>query len=445
MSLAKCSVCSRYDRNINVICESRCLICGRCQGNPVIKKLFTDRAEDCQCPLCDAVMSRSMVSWCNSKDVAAPSSSSMNISTMGLSRVTNDLDCMRNPLTTFLKKFTRTYGELGGVSDTYLTRVPSRGSRPPTSSIGSADELAFGADASKSNAFATGSPDAKGALSPSPMNADSPQGRAAPSTPSGVALVAPTQPLFIDPDKVLPPKFNYSAIQEIACDAFVLQWASMLKNGNESMTTMLLKACTRKKMSIRTNDYKVKGFLDFYHAGGPPVDSRLMLVMFGRIAGIVPRSKSTGYSDTVRKAWGPIATSILVLAHCERCWKMNELRDGDDNPTVSEVKAKLHKLSSNKTLSLKKAIRLIVILMKSDQAHWSMSPCLPAVREYNIRIPWHADSVSRLLHLMFQVSKPHGYEHPVPSSAHGVRQSATAPQVPVTPKGFAATDILRDL
>ena len=44
MSLAKCNVCSRYDRNISVVCESRCLICSRCQGNPVIKTLFVDKA-----------------------------------------------------------------------------------------------------------------------------------------------------------------------------------------------------------------------------------------------------------------------------------------------------------------------------------------------------------------------------------------------------------------
>ena len=117
MSLAKCSVCSRYDRNINVICERRCLICARCQGNPVIKKLFSDNADRALCPLCDSVMSRTMVSWCQANDTnntnanANPvdknttvNSSIPNIHSMGMSRCTNDLDTMSNPLPYFLKK-----------------------------------------------------------------------------------------------------------------------------------------------------------------------------------------------------------------------------------------------------------------------------------------------------------------------------------------------------
>ena len=413
------------------------------------------------CPLCESPMSRVMISLCNVvTEAAGGGSSSGNI---GNSRSTNDLDNQKNPLPKFLRKFAKTYGELGGVTDSYLrplVRSQSAGNganatgegRPQTAE----NDLAFGTDALKSGAFAQGggvgrggaeSPTDKdnGRMSPTNAAAATNDAGTSPNTPGvavGVQLAAPTGPGFIDPEKVLPTKLTHHAVLEIVSEAVVLQWQSIQKNGNESMATMLMKACTRKKMSTRTNDYKLKSVLDFFFAGGPHVDSHSILVVFGRVCGILPRSRNTGYPESIRKAWGPITTNIFVIAYCDRCLKMGQLKDGDDNPNSSEVRTKLNKFTHNKTITLKRAFRIIEILMDSNQAHWSMTPFLAAVREYGCRSPWAPESVSRLLHLIYQVSKPHGWESAVPVPAR--QAQGTAPH-PATPKGHTSTDILRDL
>lgn len=42
---ATCRFCSKPDDSVQVLCESRCLICSRCQLVPVIRKLLIDHAE----------------------------------------------------------------------------------------------------------------------------------------------------------------------------------------------------------------------------------------------------------------------------------------------------------------------------------------------------------------------------------------------------------------
>lgn len=39
---AVCYFCSKPDDSIQVVCETRCLICSRCQLSPVMRKLFID-------------------------------------------------------------------------------------------------------------------------------------------------------------------------------------------------------------------------------------------------------------------------------------------------------------------------------------------------------------------------------------------------------------------
>lgn len=45
VNLATCQFCSRPDDSIQVLCESRCLICSRCQLVPVVRKLLIDHCE----------------------------------------------------------------------------------------------------------------------------------------------------------------------------------------------------------------------------------------------------------------------------------------------------------------------------------------------------------------------------------------------------------------
>lgn len=44
-SQASCQFCSRPDDSIQVLCESRCLLCSRCQNVPVIRRLLIDHTE----------------------------------------------------------------------------------------------------------------------------------------------------------------------------------------------------------------------------------------------------------------------------------------------------------------------------------------------------------------------------------------------------------------
>ncbi|KAJ1387393.1 hypothetical protein B484DRAFT_409919, partial [Ochromonadaceae sp. CCMP2298] len=42
MSRATCRFCACPDESIQVICDSRCLICSRCQGVPALRRLLVD-------------------------------------------------------------------------------------------------------------------------------------------------------------------------------------------------------------------------------------------------------------------------------------------------------------------------------------------------------------------------------------------------------------------
>jgi hypothetical protein len=44
-NLASCQFCSRPDDSIQILCESRCLICSRCQVKPIIRKLLLDHCD----------------------------------------------------------------------------------------------------------------------------------------------------------------------------------------------------------------------------------------------------------------------------------------------------------------------------------------------------------------------------------------------------------------
>ena len=117
MSIAQCSICSNYDKNIAVICEMRCLICARCQGNQVIQQLLVDKVTltEAFCPLCSKTMSRTMAAWCRKIDDNLQSQAGTDI-TDG-ARVVSNLDCVPSTYSKFLRKFVLLYGDLGGVKD----------------------------------------------------------------------------------------------------------------------------------------------------------------------------------------------------------------------------------------------------------------------------------------------------------------------------------------
>ena len=49
-SLAICTFCSHSDKTVHVLCDSRCLLCSRCQLNPTIRKLLIDNTNVADLP-----------------------------------------------------------------------------------------------------------------------------------------------------------------------------------------------------------------------------------------------------------------------------------------------------------------------------------------------------------------------------------------------------------
>lgn len=347
MSLAQCNVCSHYDNNIAVICERRCLICFRCQSNQVIQQLLIDSLHHIEgealCPLCEKPMSRTMAGWCRGIDKAGQTSEGVEV--VDGARVVANLNHVPSPYSSFLRRFKLTYGDLGGVADVR------------------------------------------------PGNADDEQ------------EVKEKKPAFTTEITYFPPKFSLAMALEFAAECFCAEWATILKAGDESMASALQKQCSKKKVTQRANDFKAKGILDYFGGPDPTLETSPMMILFGRIAGILPRSKTRGYLNTqIRKAWGAVATCVIVIAYCERCWKLGEIKSENDEPSVSEVRTKLNKCAHNKQFSIRRSIRLIEILFASSQPHWSMAPYLSACREYSSNCPWGPESMARVLHLLFWVS-----------------------------------------
>lgn len=342
MSIAQCNVCSRYDRNISVICEGRCLICGRCQGNAVIRSLFVEASPNC--PLCETPMSRTMLSWCQTSVGDDIGNSTSTSGRMEAARVIAELDSHPSIHNHFLLYFQETYGDnLGGVKyvgDEYKSEEERK-------------KFGGGTDFNK--------------------------------------IVS------------LPPKFLPHQMAEIVSDMFCSQWQVVLRNGNESMAATFSRLCNRKKMGMKTNDYRAKGIMDYFgNNKDPKLYQNPIIALYGRITGLLPRSKTQGYVvKEVRKGWAAVATCVLVLSYNEYCWKVGQLKDEDDNPKVSEVRTKFNKFEKDRGMALRRAFKLVNMLFDSGQPHWTMTPFLPSCREYNSVTPWEAESRSRLAHLLF--------------------------------------------
>lgn len=62
MSAANCSFCSRPNDSIQVLCDSRCLLCARCQQSRAVRSLLINcnEADKC-CPICSGPMAPNMI------------------------------------------------------------------------------------------------------------------------------------------------------------------------------------------------------------------------------------------------------------------------------------------------------------------------------------------------------------------------------------------------
>lgn len=82
------------------------------------------------------------------------------------------------------------------------------------------------------------------------------------------------------------------------------------------------------------------------------------------------------------------------------------------NPNVAEFRQKVSKMAGPadaknypaKSISLRKAIKIIELLCKVKQPYWVMSPIIPQCVEFASKLPWDAPSISKLLNILIYVS-----------------------------------------
>jgi len=118
---ASCSLCSRTDREVQVLCEGRCLICSKCEQSPAIRKLMIDflskpkrgpngklsEKKYSLCPICEQSLSRSMFQTFKKIDglQKAIVESNLKISEM-------DYFEQESPFIAFVKRFKQTYKDI---------------------------------------------------------------------------------------------------------------------------------------------------------------------------------------------------------------------------------------------------------------------------------------------------------------------------------------------
>lgn len=114
----------------------------------------------------------------------------------------------------------------------------------------------------------------------------------------------------------------------------------------------------------------------------------------------------------LHSAWGYISTCIIAAGYCDRCIKSGQVNDMMGNPNVAEFRQKVSKMAGpadaknypSKSISLRKAIKIVELLCKVKQPYWVMSPIIPQCVEYASKLPWDAPSISKLLNILFFVS-----------------------------------------
>lgn len=394
-SIARCNICSTLNRNVSVICEGRCLICIRCQLTPTIRKLFVSSPVDC--PLCDHPMSRTMIRQVHSFGSLA-----------SLSNVSNsfDLEAVSSPYGAFLKRYRSTYpatltetGQGYGyqLSDKELKELESVSAAGPN--LGGA-ATTTGGDNLFMTAVGGGGAEERPLSSPmgSRPGTASEGDRGVATAKGGKKGAEEDGGLRREEGAVTAPKMTMNELLDFALECYGLMWGVIARQGNEGMCAMTQRFCSKKRLSQRSNDFKMKSFLDFFfenRQGKDGPESSPHAVLFGKIVGLLPRRRSV-----VRKAWGAVGLAVLAFAYVEKCWKSSELVDSESNPPPADVKTKLNKLQSNKQLPLKRVLQIVGKLNESNQAHWTMAPFKAACEEYNARQPWARDSQSRLMHMI---------------------------------------------
>lgn len=385
---ATCRFCGCTDDSIQVICESRCLICSRCQQVPAIRKLLVDHtiAIDVNpstasqvtqtylkgfCPVCECPMSSTMLSLISTFKELYRTMADDN-KRMGRLVTGMELEEFSTAIAGFLKRYRATY-------EADMRKVAH----------------SIGANAVE-NRF--------------------------------LACMAEIYDLHTTPTRT-----SLSAVMEFVADCYAAQWQAMLKNGRESMITTMMRLFNRKRFSQRTNDMRIKAVLDYLAAVTGSETPELLL--FGRLIGLQPRQTAT-----ISPAWAHITACIFAASLSDRCLKTGQFIDITGQPSVADIKPKLMKMCSvPKSITLKRAIKIIELLNSDKQPFWVMAPLIPSCIEYGTKLPWDESSVLKLLNLVLFVGLFEGYNNPNASlsncAATGAIGGAAGSGNPRTPAG----------
>lgn len=96
-----------------------------------------------------------------------------------------------------------------------------------------------------------------------------------------------------------------------------------------------------------------------------------------------------------------MATAVVTLCYCwDICSANKELVGPQGQPLVNDLRSRLNKLQSIKHISLKQALLIINFLIQSRQQHFVMAPLTSVCVEYDTKLPWEADSIARMIHLL---------------------------------------------
>lgn len=397
-NLSSCSFCSRNDSVVQVVCESNCLLCAKCQSTSTIRQLILNFANSSVydkenvtasmagrqipspgcCPICKSQMSRGMYL--------------IILDFIDIMRETNmpnlftklTVQPVESYFVEFLTCFRSTYGEVG--SDIKFGSIES------SSTTGTIINNLGNANCNIESTSSLQIPSSTG------------QHSSTNNTKSGKIPRNRSQDIFSlggrnTERKKVDINMSESEALFLISECFCGNWQSLSKERNDSIVEPLRRLCSKKKSSQRMNDYRCKGLLDVISS--PSGRRNPICVLFGKLIGMFPEPLTS-----IRPAMGSIATAILVLCYCwDTCHKSKTmaLMDSDGNPSHQELRTKIQKFSFDKIISLKQALSIVDLLIRSKQPHFVLAPLTSSCLELNSKLPWESDSINRLIHLIFYV------------------------------------------
>ncbi|RYH20853.1 hypothetical protein EON65_22295 [archaeon] len=95
------------------------------------------------------------------------------------------------------------------------------------------------------------------------------------------------------------------------------------------------------------------------------------------------------------------------MAYCDKSLKQGIIHDANGEPSVTELRNKLYKsfqMQYQKTLSIRKCIKILKLFISSRHMYWNMSPLSSACIEYSTSLPWSKQSLSKLMNILLFVA-----------------------------------------